>query len=265
MLFFVIFLFIVSSGPNGQYNNDLHRLKLKGPVLEKKETLYDYFSLNNGNPYANPAKTTFFNPKGYITQTTEANDEAIYVYDTLSRLKEIRLMRDAFLFSRQIFRGGLPDSILYYNRTGECTGGEINQYSKKGYLVSRVSINNNKQETGRFQYTYNSSGEKIKTEKFDSSGKLTLLNTFRYNKNGQELTIHSTDGRATVLAKELSEYDPEGNLVKYRQYTPQSAFVNITHFSYQYEYDHYKNWTRKTTFRNGKKDAVTERAFIYNL
>gem|GEM_PF-3911846 len=234
----VLLLVAISDFMYAQCESDLQQDNVKGKV---KTIIEKGIYVENGANEVNSIKTTSYDNKGKSTGYIFAhkNDNlkpsrTVFEFDTKGRkVKENRFDVNGKLEYYLTFeydpKGNVTQSKLFF------ASGDLDSYQT---------------------FKYNSNCGVIESRTFYSDGGLWLAYAYNY-KNGLK-----TDGLDLQDSSSFKyAYDKHGNLVEYAVFTKDGK--KTTSSTYAYEYDAQLNWTKKTTYQDGKIYWVEERQYEY--
>lgn len=140
--------------------------------------------------------------------------------------------------------------------------------------------------TQKLNYTYSDSG-KILKDNYNKSGSLILGSITNYDLFGNEIEHLYVDAYGVISSKSVSRYDEKNNVIESIEYGNEHQIVskfiykyddfnNLLEYnhqsfdenksektSYNYEYDKYNNWTKRTRFINDIPKLITLREIEY--
>lgn len=164
--------------------------------------------------------------------------------------------------------------ILLFNKIGNKI--EENWYWSDGSLHKKVTYKydnkGNKTEENTYDsdggldykgiYKYDDKGNIIEENTYNSDGSLFLKTTYKYDGKGNKTEENSYDSDGSFDFKSTFKYDNKGNIIERNLYNSDGSSY-LKKYTFKYEYDEIGNRLKKTTFKNGIPESITEREIKY--
>ena len=162
-------------------------------------------------------------------------------------------------------------AAMTYNKVGQVietkrrTDMLIHKYDKKG---NNVELKGNYLD-GRFKefskFFYDEKGRNIKITSFKEDGEVSVIITKKYDNNGNEIEFQWFNSEHKLDFFTKNKYDNQNNLIEKVQYKVKSGDTVISCITKKvYEYDLKGNYTKQTTYINGKPKWLVKQNIIYH-
>ncbi len=177
-------------------------------------------------------------------------------------------------------------SIIEQKTTGKNDKVTHYYYDTKGKPKKVIKKNQRGDVEYEIIYTYDNQDRIIKKEKKIPNISYSMVETFVYHSKHPKPYVKNKKTRIGT-SKETYEYDAKNRLIKKSEYNAigelfsyiQYAYdkegnkISLDKFdekgkktyseTYEYQYDSHHNWTKKITYKKGKKDSVEIRKITY--
>lgn len=189
-----------------------------------------------------------FNPAGdkiaeyKLDGESRVKSKKIYTYDEAGKLVEAATYnKDARLISKTTYEYG-----------------ENGKRSKLTMLLSSTGLPSEQVTT----FTYDDKQRVVLSKKAVNNG-LMETRSYQYDEkeNTEECIIKASTG--ALIGRLINKYDGKGNVIRSQSYgtRPEQNMV----VTYEYDFDAFGNWVRKTELINGEKDLIVQRVIDYGL
>ena len=144
----------------------------------------------------------------------------------------------------------------------------IYEYDNHGNVIDFVkeTFNHSGGLQSRYRYVkdYDTLGNLIKKEKYNSNEILEFRYTYEYDKNSKLISKTHLSPEFDGQSKTIFKYDRKGNLtIDDRRYIYLKENRSIVKITYKYTYDRYGNWIKRIKFIDHVPDLITERKIEY--
>lgn len=273
-----------------QQRTSLNDFNLKGEICLVVDSSFLEKPRKLQSDYSEKICTRQFNSAGQIEGEKIYNPDhlllfhKIYRYDLSGNLVKIQYLDDRgqLIYEEIRIHGPYNRVVLSYewdlkdtiekkiyayeknsmNYTEECFSFRLNSHSLKKYFLNSKGLLE-KQEN----YTY--------TE--DSTLRLSLVNTFEYNKLGIKtfstsnliyswgysgtVSVFQYDEYRNPINQEITEHSVKNEIADNSE-IPAPVAPNV--YRYEYRYDQRGNWTERKTYLNGNLTETTRRSITYD-
>jgi hypothetical protein len=255
---FCFLLFICSISIFGQLENELSRELIKTNQICEKHT-YEY-NLKTGDSLLK--SITIYDLKGYILKDKRYNEKGELVFKFLTEPTEDTLIRAVGAYNQN---GQLRSTtIRNYDEKGNQISykqmsptGEVLNHQKRTYndLGQDIVLYNKDKNSNRFikstEYYYREDGQYQKEISFNPQGKITAINEYEYDENGNRIALYQiVDNRKELVS--TYEYNSKNQKIKHHRRTINSITRDgIVTFG---------DGMNTTTFRYDKEGNLMEEA-----
>lgn len=194
-----------------------------------------------------------YNEDGMILSDKWYNKDKELCYETTNKYKEGQLTETITEITYHFRYSSLPKSILRSVYSYDSATGKVKEevvYNDTALYMTRTFEYADNEETCRYKtgYTVTHFENRMPVDRisFDSIGNET--GTTKYNKHGLVTSYNSTKSR---------EY-------KYNEFNdPISLTEDIDSYTFTYEYDKKKNWTKRITYKDDEPIYIEVREITY--
>jgi hypothetical protein len=195
-------------------------------------------------------------------------ENIIYKYDTAGLLlTETRGYKDSinakYRYNESIIYHYTPKQLIAFTKVVS----ETYSYDNKRNIIQKKYSDADQSATSSIHnYKYDKRNREIEWQYIGSSGLLRYCDQYNYNKNNTlnwvRMYANVTDGNYDFIAH--FKYNKKGDIVKNTcQHTLPEVKTSI--YTYTYEYDSHKNWTKRTEIKDSKKATIVTRKINYYL
>ncbi len=239
---------VESQRENPKKKNDLQSEGFKGKVKSVRTIKY------NATEKFGEIQTKNVNWKGgqKIVYNQQGNEIEMYLYD---------------------FEGNMSRKYDY-------------EYDDTGNKTAKFEYSSDEQLLNKRTYKYDDRGNQIEESWSDSSGNLVGKYTYKYDDKGNKIEECSYESDGSLMEKTIHKYDDRDNVTKISvydsygdldetitiEYNDQGYFTEVIVYdsdrdfqkkTFRYEYDTYRNWTKRVEYSDGKADSIIEREIVY--
>ena len=150
------------------------------------------------------------------------------------------------------------DSINVVNNKGDLISQQFNKYHN-GRLISLRSNFLKEKTNYQINYLYNKKGYLKSFVMYSESPYFGSKRTYIRNREGEVLL--EVFEKNNTKKKKYFKYDENNNIVELKVVGTDEQFPDK--FTYQYTFDKYQNWIKKTTYLNGILNSIEERVISY--
>jgi hypothetical protein len=257
--FSICFLFFLCSiSIFGQLENELYRELIKTNQISEKHS-YEY-DLKTGDSLLK--SITIYDLKGYILKDLRYNENGEVGYKYITEKTEDSLIR----------------AVSAYNQNGQLTSTSIREYDEKGNQINTkqvsptgdilihqkrtyndlgqdIELYNKDRNSNKFfkatEYYYREDGQYLKYISFNPQGKITAINEYEYDENGNRIAMYQIVDKRKELVS-TSEYNGKNQKIKQHRRTINSITRDgrVT----------FGDGMKTTTFRYDKEGNLIEEA-----
>ena len=175
--------------------------------------------------------------------------------------------------------GNLIESF-HYDREGKVWRRLVYKYDSKNNLLEHIEYNSTGKTEYKFKHDsygnhykeddktkFDSKGRLKQREVFYTSGELMYKSNYDYNKDSCIIRKYSKNGNLQQYTKS----DIENNIIERKEwkadYNSSYDFTGMKlfiHETFEYEYDSFNNWIKRTRYRNESLYEIAERKIVYS-
>ena len=220
---FCFLLFLCSAKFFGQLENELNRELIKTNKISARHT-YEYNLKTSDSVLKN---ITLYDFKGYILQELLYNENGEVVYKYVTEKTEDNLTR----------------TMVAYDQDGQLRSTTINKYDENGNQISyhqvspkgdilnqqkrtyndrgqNIELFNKDRNSNIFfkatEYYYREDGQYLKDVSFNPQGKITAINEYEYDVNGNRIALYQAlDNKKELVS--TSEYNSKNQKIKHNR------------------------------------------------
>lgn len=220
---FCFLLFLCSAKFFGQLENELNRELIKTNKISARHT-YEYNLKTSDSVLKN---ITLYDFKGYILQELLYNENGEVVYKYVTEKTEDNLTRtmvaydqDGQLRSTTINKYDENGNQISYHQVSP-TGHILNQqkrtYNDRGQNIELFNKDRNSNIFFKAtEYYYREDGQYLKDVSFNPQGKITAINEYEYDVNGNRIALYQAlDNRKELVS--TSEYNSKNQKIKHNR------------------------------------------------
>lgn len=220
---FCFLLFLCSASIFGQLENELNRELIKANKISERHT-YEY-NLKTSDSLLKDI--TVYDSKGYILQELLYNKNGEVVYKYVTEKNEDNLTRIVGAYNQE---GQLSSTtIRKYDEIGNQlsyyqvspTGAILNQqkrtYNDRGQNIEHYKkVRNSNVFFKATELYYREDGQYLKEISFNPQGKITVINEYEYDENGNRIALYQIlDNRKELVS--TSEYNSKNQKIKHNR------------------------------------------------
>ena len=203
--------------------NDLEKENLKGKIR-----LIHQNSYYTKETFGEVTKTdlyeqidSYFNEHGYLTKENKRYNSS-----------------NVFSYEKRTFQHDEQNNIIELNyetdsRFGKSKGKTTYKYDSKGNKLEENWYNSKGELEYKYTYKYDSKGNKVEKNSYNSEEKLKERIVYKYDAKGNEVETIGYDSEGKFEGKIVYEYDDKGNKIAEIQYNSEGKFGE----KFIYEYD----------------------------
>lgn len=191
---FCFLLFLCSASIFGQLENELNRDLIKATKISERHT-YEY-NLKASDSLLK--KLTTYDSEGYISQELLYNENGEVIYKYVTEKTE----------------DNLTHTVGAYNQDGELSSTTIRKYDENGNQISYSQVSSTGAILNQQKRTYNDRGQNIELYNKDRNSNVFFKATeYYYREDGQYLKEISFNPQGKITAINEYEYDVNGNRI----------------------------------------------------
>jgi|GEM_PF-3716730 len=220
---FCFLLFLCSAKFFGQLENELNRELIKTNKISARHT-YEYNLKTSDSVLKN---ITLYDFKGYILQELLYNENGEVVYKYVTEKTEDNLTRtmvaydqDGQLRSTTINKYDENGNQISYHQvspTGDILNQQKRTYNDRGQNIELFNKDRNSNIFFKAtEYYYREDGQYLKDVSFNPQGKITAINEYEYDVNGNRIALYQAlDNKKELVS--TSEYNSKNQKIKHNR------------------------------------------------
>lgn len=257
--------------------NDVEDKSLKGKVKSLREISYYIInkisSVEKKSIIDGKNVLMLFNKEGYFTETTSYNidnsikHKNIYTYNNKKRHTETkRVDEKGILLTKYIpiyNEKGQKIEYYHYNPKGEVTQKSTFSYDEKGNLINKTTFDAKGEKLHEDNLKYNNNNLFIGNSFISFAYNEKQNNEYIYDDNNRKIKSSSSfyDIDNNLVSKVDFDYNENEDVIKLRILDEKER--PMTSLKFEYIYDKYNNWTKRTIMNSFTSTETTEREITY--
>ncbi len=137
------------------------------------------------------------------------------------------------------------------------------KYDSRGNLSENIHYKSDGSLSRRVVNKFDIRNNKIERLEYDSDDIIESKNQYKFDVSGNEIEDKDFDSDGTLYSIKNRRYDENGNIIESVFKTPNNDKIRKHDYSWEYEYDEYKNWIKRVQYINEEPFETRERKFEY--
>lgn len=284
----------------GFTQSDLQKQNFQGKVSHVKETE----STAQNDIHGNVAKTSqnskceyAFNEDGNLVRWADLDyaGNVTWYYEVEYDMSGYILISttynmDKTVRSYMLYTNSETGQMLSWSMYSEKSAfiyGWVCEYSPFGLMVSAKSLGRDSTNERHYVYSYDTKGNKIQEEWYNSDWQMTRKSTNKYDEKGNVILSIVYNEKNKIVGKWVQSFDSKGQVTEMNYYKSKKKLESRSTYSFdnfgnkteeklfdpndnllatwrfKYQYDSKNNWTEKTFLYNESVTKITERVIQY--